>query len=161
MTIAYTVASVLFTLVELNVISQLLGWNVSARAGIANLENYLIWDEASESVKRALQLQQYWNTVGKGTLCGVVISTIVSSDPLVRCVASIMISLGVTQYHFKMRPVLLVMEQEEEVSKGQHKAIDFLVVVLFITFAVIAVLEGLDFARISNSLGKEETRKAD
>jgi hypothetical protein len=144
MTIAYSVAASLFILIEINVITELLGWNVSTRAGIANPQNYLIWAEADEATKRALQLQQYWNAISKTALCAVVSVTIISTDPLIRCITSIMICICVTMFYLYMGPTLQVMEQHEEVAPGQFRAVNMLVIMLVVIFSVVAVLEGIE-----------------
>jgi hypothetical protein len=144
MTIAYSVAASIFILIEMNVITELMGWRVSPRAGIANPQNYLIWADATESTKRALQLQQYWNAISKTALCAVVFVTILSTEPLIRCITSIMICICVTMFYLYMGPTLQLMEQHEEVAPGQYRAVNILAIFLVIVFAVMAVLEGLE-----------------
>lgn len=147
MTIAYTVAAAIFILIEVNVITQLLGWQVSERAGIANPQNYAMWTASEEPTKRALRLQQYWNAISKTALCAVVVATMLSNEPLVRCTTSVVICVCVTTFYIYMGPALYDMEQKDEVAAGQYKAIHFLVIFLVLLFGAVAVLEGLEIAR--------------
>ncbi|KAI2512766.1 hypothetical protein MHU86_1554 [Fragilaria crotonensis] len=148
MTIAYTVAASLFLLIEVNVITQLLGWQVSERAGIANPENYALWTESlDEPTKRAIRLQQYWNAISKTALCAVMIATMLSTEPLVRCTTSVFICLCVTTFYVYMGPTLRDMEDKGEVAQGQYKAVHFLVIFLVLLFTTVVVLEGIEIAR--------------
>jgi hypothetical protein len=152
MTIAYTVAAIIFILIEVNVITQLLGWQVSERAGIANPQNYVPWTNLDEPTKRVIRLQQYWNAISKTALCAVVIATILSKEPLVRCTASIVICVSVTTFYLYMGPTLVEMEQKEELAAGQYKGIHYLVIFLVLLFGTAAVLEGIEMARGSSQM---------
>jgi hypothetical protein len=148
MTIAYTVAASLFVLIEVNVITRLLGWQVSESAGIANPQNYALWTESlDEPTKRALRLQQYWNAISKTALCGVMIATMLSKEPLVRCTTSVLICVCVATFYLYMGPTLQDMERKHEVTQGQYTAVHLLVIFLVLLFTTVAFLEGIEIAR--------------
>jgi hypothetical protein len=148
MIIAYTVAASIFVLIEVNVITQLQGWQVSKRAGIANPENYALWtDSLDEQTKRAIRLQQYWNAISKTALCAVMIAIMLSTESLVRYIASVLICLCLTMFYLYMGPTLRDMEDNGEVAPGQYKAVHVLVIFLVLLFTTAAVLEGIEIAR--------------
>ena len=69
-----------------------------------------------------------------------------------RCTTSIVICVSVTTFYLYMGPILVEMEQKEEVAAGQYKGIHYLVIFLVLLFGTAAVLEGIEMVRWSSKM---------